>query len=68
VILLGAGVLIGFGAIAGVLIGVYLFTRPYEHETEPATDAPLIAAGLTDARSLVLGSAAGGRMPHDRIP
>src|ERR1039458_9002905 len=43
---IGQGIAWGLPTIAGVLIGVYLFIRRFERETEPATDAPTIAAGL----------------------
>jgi uncharacterized membrane protein YedE/YeeE len=43
---IGQGIAWGLPTIAGVLIGVYVFIRRYERETEPATDPPQFAAGL----------------------
>lgn len=42
----GQGIAWGLFTFAGVVIGVYLFLRRTETETEPATDTPLDAAAL----------------------
>ncbi len=43
---IGQGIAWGLCTLAGVVIGVYLFLRRRETETEPTTDAPAVAPGL----------------------
>lgn len=43
---IGQGIAWGLCTLVGVVIGVYVFLRRSETETEPATDVPAVAPGL----------------------
>ena len=45
----GQGIGWGLATFAGVIIGVYLFLRREEPETEPATDVPVSRGAQTNA-------------------